>query len=53
MFNYYFLKEGEPTLTLYLWNSIPFILVSFQADSSIINTIYIKCIRDASLFLQP
>jgi hypothetical protein len=37
---------------LYLWDSIPSILVSFLVDSSIINTIYTKCIRDASSFLQ-
>ncbi len=28
-------------------------LVSFLADSSIINAAHAKCIRDASLFLQP
>jgi hypothetical protein len=52
MFNCYCLKESEPTLMLYLWDSILSMPVSFLADSGIINAIHTKHTRDASSFLQ-
>jgi hypothetical protein len=53
MFNCYRLKEGEPTLTLYLWDPIPSMPVGFPADSGIIDAAHAKRTRDASSFSRP